>query len=158
MYLLLQKNQSHSKDIWTWAWQTLSALLPSALLLLLLPRSQKNDAKHIPNISVKLSVNNVLAKNWSTFRQMQTLDKITNFSLNHGIKMYLPFCSLHLVFKTGGWTFSLVASIQVSSLHLKFLNCFQLTEYFVTKGFKREKKPEEIKFYFSVWIKNKQTH
>lgn len=68
----------------------------------------KNDAKHIPKISARLSVNNVLAKNWSTFRQMQTLDKVTNFSLNHGIKMYLLFCSLHFVFKTGGWTFSFI--------------------------------------------------
>lgn len=71
---------------------------------------------------------------------MQTLDKVTNFSLNHGIKIYLLFCSLHLVFKTGGWTFPLIASIQVSSLHLKFLNCLQLTEYFVIKGFKNSEK------------------
>lgn len=106
---------------------------------------KKNDAKHIPKISVRLSVNNVLAKNWSTFRQMQTLDKVTNFSLNHGIKIYLLFCSLHLVFKTGGWTFPLIASIQVSSLHLKFLNCFQLTEYFVIKGFKNSEKKKEQK-------------
>lgn len=85
----------------------------------------KNDTKHIPKISDRLSVNNVLARSWSTFRQMQTLDKVTNFSLNHDIKMYLLFCSLGLVFKAGGWTFSLIASIQVSSLHIEFLNCFQ---------------------------------
>lgn len=59
----------------------------------------KNDAKHILKISVRLSVNNVLTKNWSTFRQMQTLDKVTNFSLNCGIKMFLLFCSLHLVLR-----------------------------------------------------------
>lgn len=107
----------------------------------------KNDTKHIPKISVRLSVNNILAKNWSTFRQMETLDKVTNFSLNYSIKMYLLFCSLHLVFKTGGWTFSLTASIQVSSLHIKFLNCFQLTEYFVIKGFKSIKKTQNQKRY-----------
>lgn len=50
--------------------------------------------------------------------------------------MYLLFCPLHLVFNIGAWKFSLIASIQVSSFHLKFLNCFQLTGYFEIKGFK----------------------
>lgn len=74
----------------------------------------KNDAKHIPEISVRLSVNNVLAKNWSTFRQMQTLDKVSNFSLNRGIKRYI-FCFVHCIqfSRLEAGYFPLTTSIQI---------------------------------------------
>lgn len=96
----------------------------------------KKDAKHIPEIPVRLSVN-VLARNWSIFRQMQTLDEVSNFSLNHGFKIYHLFYVIAFRFSRleAGHFPSLLPS-KFSSLHLAFLNCFQLTGYFVIKGFK----------------------
>lgn len=81
------------------------------------------------------SVNNVLPTNCSVFKEMQTLDKVTNFSLNQGFKIY-NLCHCIQVFHTGGRTFSLTASIQVlipSSLVPQLLSV-------TIKGFKNKQK------------------
>lgn len=119
----------------------------------------KNDTKHIPEISVRLSVNNVLAKNWSTFRQMQTLDKVSNFSLNHGIKLCI-FCFVHCIqfSRLEAGHFPSLLPSKFSSLQFKFLNCFQLTGHFVIKSFKnREKKRRKTRRYkILVFCMNKE--
>lgn len=119
----------------------------------------KNDTKHIPEISVRLSVNNVLAKNWSTFRQMQTLDKVSNFSLNHGIKLCI-FCFVHCIqfSRLEAGHFPSLLPSKFSSLQFKFLNCFQLTGHFVIKSFKNwgKKRRKTRRYKILVFCMNKE--
>lgn len=78
---------------------------------------------------VSLSVN-ILAINWSIFKQMQTLHNVTNFSLKHGFKI----CHLFYVIAFGlsrleTGHFRSLLPFKFSSLHLTFPDWSQENAY-----------------------------